>query len=40
MITPAIPNIAVCASETMPPYAERKMRLAAAIPNRNVWMRI
>src|SRR5207247_9050081 len=39
-ITPAIPNRAVWASETMPPYAERKIRLAAAMPNRNVSIRI
>ena len=27
---------AVCASEIMPPYAERKIRLAAAIPKMSV----
>ena len=29
---PATPNSEICASETMPPYAERKMRLAATMP--------
>ena len=37
---PAIPKIAVWASETIPPYADRKMRLAAATPSRNVWVRM
>ena len=29
---PAMPKIAVCASETMPPYEARKMRLIATMP--------
>jgi hypothetical protein len=37
---PAMPKMAVCASEIIPPYAERKMRLAAAMPKRKVWVRI
>ena len=39
-MNPAIPKSAVWASETIPPYAERKIRLAAAIPKMNVWVRI
>ncbi len=31
---------AVCASEIMPPYAARKMRLAAAIPTMKTCVRI
>ena len=30
------PYSAVCASDTMPPYAARKIRLAAAIPSHSV----
>ena len=33
---PAIPYIATCASETMPPYAERKIRLAATMPRNSI----
>ena len=33
---PAIPKIDTCASDTMPPYAERKIRLAAAIPRKSI----
>ena len=40
MMKPAMPISAVCASEIMPPYAERKMRLAAAMPKMSVWVRI
>ena len=35
-----MPISAVCASEVIPPYADRKIRLAAAIPKMNIWVRI
>jgi hypothetical protein len=39
-MNPAIPTSAVWASDTIPPYAERKIRLAAATPNSSDWIRI
>ena len=37
---PAIPMRPVCASEIIPPYAERKMRLAAPMPRMSACVRI
>ena len=37
---PAMPKIEIWARETMPPYADRKIRLAAAIPRKKVCVRI
>ena len=37
---PAIPKIATWESDTIPPYAERKMRLDAATPRNRAWVRI
>ena len=37
---PATPKIEICASETIPPYAERKIRLAATMPRKKTWVRM
>jgi hypothetical protein len=38
-VKPAIPKIATCASEIMPPYALRKIMLAATMPRKNACVR-
>ena len=35
---PAMPIRPACASEIIPPYADRKTRLAAPMPRMNVWV--
>ena len=37
---PAMPKIAIWQSETIPPYAERKIRLAAAMPRKRACVRM
>ena len=37
---PATPKIEIWASETIPPYAERKIRLAATMPRKKTWVRM